>query len=142
MFGECLRVENVLQNYDVFFSLKALQGIDMNDAAAVEAFKTQHYLNDESLVALQAIKMPVGFAFAEAEQQREAQELISCENLNAEAARRYITTSLKRELAVAAPIVIYPSTYSTINWAVVEPFQVWLLSRYASWALAGKGSER
>ena len=39
------------------------------------------------------------FAFAQAEQQREAQELISAENLNAEAARRYITTSLKREFA-------------------------------------------
>lgn len=35
------------------------------------------------------------FVFAQAEQQREAQELISAENLNAEAARRYITTSLE-----------------------------------------------
>ena len=39
------------------------------------------------------------FIFAQAEQQREAQELISAENLNAEAARRYITTALKREFA-------------------------------------------
>jgi type I restriction enzyme R subunit len=39
------------------------------------------------------------FTFAQAEQQREAQELISTENLNAEAAKRYITTSLKREFA-------------------------------------------
>jgi type I restriction enzyme R subunit len=39
------------------------------------------------------------FTFAQAEQQREAQELISSESLNAEAARRYITTSLKREFA-------------------------------------------
>ena len=39
------------------------------------------------------------FTFAQAEQQREAQELISTESLNAEAARRYITTSLKREFA-------------------------------------------
>ena len=39
------------------------------------------------------------FTFAQAEQQREAQELINAENLNAEAARRYITTSLKREFA-------------------------------------------
>lgn len=31
--------------------------------------------------------------------QSEAQELISTENLNAEAAKRYITTSLKREFA-------------------------------------------
>jgi len=39
------------------------------------------------------------FSFAQAEQQREAQELISEESLNAEAARRYITTSLKRKFA-------------------------------------------
>ena len=39
------------------------------------------------------------FTFAQAEQLREAQELISDENLNAEAAKRYITTSLKREFA-------------------------------------------
>lgn len=39
------------------------------------------------------------FTFAQAEQQREAQELINDESLNAEAARRYITTSLKREFA-------------------------------------------
>ena len=39
------------------------------------------------------------FTFAQAEQQREADELISAENLNEEAARRYITTSLKREYA-------------------------------------------
>jgi len=39
------------------------------------------------------------FTFAQAEQQREAEELISAENLNAEAAKRYITASLKREYA-------------------------------------------
>ena len=212
LFGEYLRVENVLQNYDEFASLKELQSVDMADPAAVEAFKAKHYLNDEGLTALQAIKLPaerkiqdyrstyndvrdwlrrekagaekekstinwddvvfevdllksqeinldyilelifehnkkikskselvdevrrviraslghrakesllvdfinqtdldkIGdkasvidafFTFAQAEQQREAQELISTENLNAEAARRYITTSLKREFA-------------------------------------------
>lgn len=212
LFGEYLRVENVLQNYDEFASLKELQSVDMTDPAAVEAFKAKHYLNDEGLTALQAIKLPaerkiqdyrstyndvrdwlrrekagaekekstidwddvvfevdllksleinldyilelifehnkkikskselvdevrrviraslgnrakegllvdfinqtdldkIGdkasvidafFNFAQAEQQREAQELISTENLNAEAARRYITTSLKREFA-------------------------------------------
>ena len=212
LFGEYLRVENVLQNYDEFASLKALQSVDMSDPQAVEAFKAKHYLNDEDLAALQAIKMPterkiqdyrstyndvrdwlrrekssdekesstldwddvvfevdllksqeinldyilelifennkkvkdkavliedvrrviraslgnrakesllvdfinqtdldqIGdkasvidafFTFAQAEQQREAQELISAENLNAEAARRYIATSLKREFA-------------------------------------------
>ena len=212
LFGEYLRVENVLQNYDEFASLKSLQSVDLNDPEAVEAFKAKHYLNDEDLAALQAIKIPaerkiqdyrstyndvrdwlrrekssndkekstidwddvvfevdllksqeinldyilelifehnkkiksksdlvdevrrviraslgnrakeslvvdfinqtdldqIGdkasvidafFIFAQAEQQREAQELISAENLNAEAARRYITTALKREFA-------------------------------------------
>lgn len=58
LFGEFLRVENVLQNYDEFASLKALQSLDMNDSTAVEAFKAQHYLSDEGLAALQTIKMP------------------------------------------------------------------------------------
>jgi type I restriction enzyme R subunit len=39
------------------------------------------------------------FIFAQAAQQREAQDLINEENLNAEAAKRYITASLKREFA-------------------------------------------
>ncbi|CAK7047702.1 type I restriction endonuclease subunit R [Saezia sanguinis] len=212
LFGEYLRVENVLQNYDEFANLKALQSVDMGDIEAVEAFKARHYLNDDDLAALQTIRMPaerkiqdyrsayndirdwlrrekssdekdkstidwndvvfevdllksqeinldyilelifehnkkhqskaglidevrrliraslgnrakeslivdfinqtnldkigdkVGiiesfFAFAQAEQQREAQELIRSENLNEEAAKRYIATSLKREFA-------------------------------------------
>jgi type I restriction enzyme, R subunit len=212
LFGEYLRVENVLQNYDEFASLKALQSVDMNDSAAVAEFKAKHYLSDEGLTALQAIKIPAErkiqdyrstyndvrdwlrrekssaekekstidwddvvfevdllksqeinldyilelifenskkakdkaslvedvrrviraslgnrakesllvdfinqtdldqicdkasvidafFSFAQAEQQREAQELISAESLNAEATRRYIANSLKREFA-------------------------------------------
>ncbi len=39
------------------------------------------------------------FTFAQAEQQREAQELIAAENLNEEASRRFLTTSLKRGFA-------------------------------------------
>ena len=58
LFGEYLRVENVLQNYDEFASLKALQQVDMNEMAAVEAFKAEHHLSDEDLTALQAIKVP------------------------------------------------------------------------------------
>jgi type I restriction enzyme R subunit len=212
LFGEYLRVENVLQNYDEFASLKELQSIDLTDANAVEAFKAKHYLNDEDLTALQAITLPADrkiqdyrstyndvrdwlrreksssekekstidwddvvfevdllksqeinldyilelifehnkkiksksdlvdevrrvirgslgnrakesllvdfinktdldqigdkasvidafFTFAQAEQQREAQELINSESLNAEAAKRYISASLKREFA-------------------------------------------
>lgn len=58
LFGEYLRVENVLQNYDEFASLKALQNVDMNDQAAVEAFKAKHYLSDDDLAALLSIKIP------------------------------------------------------------------------------------
>lgn len=58
LFGEYLRVENVLQNYDEFASLKALQDIDINDAEAVEAFKEKNYLSDDDLSALQSIKIP------------------------------------------------------------------------------------
>lgn len=39
------------------------------------------------------------FAFAQAEQRREAEELITDEKLNVEAAKRYIATSIKREYA-------------------------------------------
>ena len=212
VFGEYLRVENVLQNYDEFASLKALQSLDTSDPEAVEAFKAEHYLDDEKLAELQTIRLPserkvqdyrstyndirdwqrrqkaaeatdattldwddvefevdllksqeinldyilglifehnkktkskadlvqevrrviraslgnrakeglvvdfinqtdldqIGekasvieafFTFAQAEQQREAEALIESENLKAEEARRYITTSLKREYA-------------------------------------------
>ncbi|HMT93592.1 HsdR family type I site-specific deoxyribonuclease [uncultured Thiothrix sp.] len=212
LFGEYLRVENVLQNYDEFASLKALQDLDMNDSDAIAVFKAEHYLDDPKLAELQAIQLPAErkiqdyrstyndirdwlrwekagkekeqssldwddvvfevdllksqeinldyilelifehhkktknkadlvdemrrmiraslgnrakesllvdfinqtdldqmgdkaslieafFGFAQAEQQREAEELIRSEKLNAEPARRYITTSLKREYA-------------------------------------------
>jgi len=212
LFGEYLRVENVLQNYDEFASLKALKSLDISNPEAVEAFKAQHYLSDDGLAELQTIRVPserriqdyrstyndirewqrreksaaekekstidwddvvfevdllksqeinldyilelifennkkvkdkatlvedvrrviraslgnrakenllvdfinqtnldqIGdkasvidafFIFAQAEQQREADELINTENLNAVAAKRYITNSLKREFA-------------------------------------------
>jgi len=212
LFGEYLRIENVLQNYDEFASLRELQNVDMSDPAAVEAFKSTHYLTDEDMTAMASITLPaerkiqdyrstyndvrdwqrrektsddkdkstidwddvvfevdllksqeinldyilelifdhnkktkskselvdevrrviraslgnrakenllidfinqtdldqIGdkasvieafFSFAQAEQQREAQELINSESLNAEAAKRYIAASLKREYA-------------------------------------------
>ena len=58
LFGEYLRVENILQNYDEYASLKALQNLDLNDAEAVEAFKAEHYLDDEQLAELQVIRLP------------------------------------------------------------------------------------
>ncbi|WP_338884634.1 type I restriction endonuclease subunit R [Xenorhabdus sp. TH1] len=212
LFGEYLRAENVLQNYDEFAGLKALQHVDMSNPEAVEAFKAKYYLDNEDIAAMQAIEMPTEraiqdyrstyndtrdwlrrekssnekdkstidwddvvfeidllksqeinldyilelifennkknknkaelidevrrlirsslgnrakeslivdfinqtnldeiidkasiidefFKFAQAEQKREAEELISSEKLNEEAAKRYITASLKREYA-------------------------------------------
>ncbi len=212
VFGEYLQIENVLQNFDEFASLRALQSLDVRDAEAVEVFKAQHGLTDEDFVAMQSINVPseralqdyrstyndirdwlrrqqegkqpeqssvdwddvvfevdllksqeinldyilelifennkkaktkaalvedvrrviraslgnrakesllvdfingndldqfedkasvieAFFSYAQAEQQREVQELIESENLNAEAAKRYITNSLKREYA-------------------------------------------
>ena len=39
------------------------------------------------------------FAFAQEEQRREFEELVAAENLNPEAAKRYVTNSIKREFA-------------------------------------------
>lgn len=58
LFGEYLRVENVLQNYDEFAGLKALQNLDMSDSKAVESFKSKYYLSDEDLSAMQNINIP------------------------------------------------------------------------------------
>ena len=58
LFGEYLRVENVLQNYDEFAGLKALQDLDMDDTDAVDEFKAKHYLSDDDLSAMQDIKIP------------------------------------------------------------------------------------
>ncbi|MCG3460688.1 type I restriction endonuclease subunit R [Xenorhabdus bovienii] len=58
LFGEYLRAENVLQNYDEFAGLKALQYVDASNPEAVEAFKAKYYLDDEDIAAMQAIEMP------------------------------------------------------------------------------------
>ncbi|WP_022964259.1 HsdR family type I site-specific deoxyribonuclease [Halopseudomonas pelagia] len=58
LFGEYLRVENILQNYDEFVHLKALQKVDKEDPQALEAFKAQRHLSDEDLATLQTIRLP------------------------------------------------------------------------------------
>lgn len=57
LFGEYLRVENILQNYDEFNHLKALQGIDINNPEAVEEFKKVHFVTDEDITAMQNIEL-------------------------------------------------------------------------------------
>ena len=58
LFGEYLRVENILQNYDEFTQLKALQYIDVNDAEAIEAFKETHFVTDKEIALMQKIELP------------------------------------------------------------------------------------
>ena len=58
LFGEYLRVDNILQNYDEYASLQALQDLDITDQDAVEAFKELHYLTDEDLDKMQGVQTP------------------------------------------------------------------------------------
>ena len=56
LFGEYLHIENILQNYDEFSALQALQAVDLNDPIAMEKFKQVHYVNDEQIAEM--LKVP------------------------------------------------------------------------------------
>lgn len=58
LFGEYLRVENILQNYDEFTTLKAFQSVNQDDPSAVEAFKEAHFVTDEDMKLLQEVEVP------------------------------------------------------------------------------------
>lgn len=55
LFGEYLQIENILQNYDEFTHLKALQKINREDSTALETFKNTYFLTDEDIAAMQDI---------------------------------------------------------------------------------------
>lgn len=55
LFGEYLQIENILQNYDEFTHLKALQKIDQEDSTALETFKNTCFLTDKDITAMQNI---------------------------------------------------------------------------------------
>ena len=57
IFGEYLRVENILQNYDEFTNLKALQAIDINDDEVLGAFKETYFVTDEDIAIMQEISL-------------------------------------------------------------------------------------
>ena len=57
LFGEYLRVENILQNYDEFNHLKAFQALDKNEPDAIEEFKKAHFVTDEDIAAMQKIEL-------------------------------------------------------------------------------------
>jgi type I restriction enzyme R subunit len=58
LFGEFLKAENVLQNFDEYVALKNLQDIDQSDPEAVEAFKAQHHLDDAEVAELASVTLP------------------------------------------------------------------------------------
>lgn len=55
LFGEYLKIENILQNYDEFTNLKALQKIDKENPEAVETFKENHFLTNEDVTAMMEV---------------------------------------------------------------------------------------
>ena len=57
LFGEYLRIENILQNYDEYTHLKALQTIDLSDADAVKTFKNTYFVTDEDIQDMQQVEM-------------------------------------------------------------------------------------
>ena len=58
LFGQFLRLDNILQNYDDFMSLRALQELDILDDKAVEAFKERFHVHDETLEELSRLDIP------------------------------------------------------------------------------------
>lgn len=58
LFGQFLRLDNILQNYDNFMSLRALQELDILDDKAVEAFKERFHVDDETLEELSRLDIP------------------------------------------------------------------------------------
>lgn len=55
LFGEYMKIENILQNYDEFMQLQALQKIDKRDSIALETFKMANFLTDEEFATMQDI---------------------------------------------------------------------------------------
>ena len=58
LFGEYLRIENILLNFDEFITLKAFQTIDINNKKAIEAFKNDYFVTDSDIAKMQTLQMP------------------------------------------------------------------------------------
>lgn len=70
LFGDYLRAESCLNNFDEYQALKALQKKNINTPEEIEAFKKAFYLNDETFAILQATPPLLN--------EREAQNYLSC----------------------------------------------------------------
>lgn len=58
LFGEFLKAENVLQNFDEYVALKAFQNVAQFNPEAVEDFKVKHHLDDTEVKELASVKLP------------------------------------------------------------------------------------
>lgn len=58
LFGQFLRLDNILQNYDDFMSLQALHELDVTDVEAVADFKERFHLDDEAVAVLSELDIP------------------------------------------------------------------------------------
>lgn len=57
LFGEYLRVENILQNYDEFTALKAFQTVDINNPEAIKAFKAEYFVADDDMTQMPKVEI-------------------------------------------------------------------------------------
>ncbi len=57
LFGEYLKLENILQNYDEFEALQALQKVESDDKEAIERVKAEYGLSDEDVKSLSCIEL-------------------------------------------------------------------------------------
>lgn len=58
LFGEYLRVENILQNFDEFTTLRAFQTINSDNPEAIEAFKNDYFITDNDIAKMRKLQMP------------------------------------------------------------------------------------
>lgn len=57
LFGEYLRIENILQNYDEYTHLKAFQSIDLDNTDAIEKFKDAYFVTDDDIRDMQQVEV-------------------------------------------------------------------------------------
>jgi len=57
LFGEYLKLENILQNYDEFIALKSLQSIDKSNKKALQNIKMEYGLSDEDIEQLSRVDL-------------------------------------------------------------------------------------
>ena len=58
LFGQFLRLDNILHNYDNFMSLQALQNLDLENPEAVGDFQEKYQMTTEELEELSQLELP------------------------------------------------------------------------------------